>query len=243
MQPSHIFVLGTGRSGTCWMGGILGKHKGVTSYVEPERLFDRSVRVALSPNSLDEHFPLICKGIDNLAEQTNKIVAYKVHPMLWFSEKLAEQYPEAKFIGMQRSPHACVSSMLQHYGVRKWCEQWKKFPTPNPFLGITKQNLQRYAQSSILERSVFRWLSHFHRMNQAKNRLQKKLLVIQYEKLVNETHDELVRVQKFLEFRLPFPGIQTNPASLHKWKDSLKVREIAIINGILEEHRLKRFAK
>lgn len=61
MKPSHIFVVGTGRSGTCWMGRILGQHRDVTSFVEPAQLFDSSVRVALTPNLLDTKFPLICR--------------------------------------------------------------------------------------------------------------------------------------------------------------------------------------
>lgn len=141
--------------------------------------------------------------------------------MLWFAEELAVEYPQAKFVGMLRTPHACIASMLRHKGVRKWCEQWDKFPVPNPFLGITSSNVGRYKQASILERSVLRWIAHYHQMSTMKQRLLNKFVIVQYENLVLDPATQLRRLQTRLSFEKPFPDIATKVSSLEKWKTVL----------------------
>jgi hypothetical protein len=60
----------------------------------------------------------------------------KSHPNIWIADKIKEEFPEAKFVGIERNPFATVSSMLKHRGVMKWHRDWKSFPVPNRFLGI-----------------------------------------------------------------------------------------------------------
>lgn len=233
MQPSHIFVLGTGRSGTCWMGEILGQHAEIESFIEPKTLFDKSNQAAIYANEREKHLPSVYSNIDNLAEQAKGIPAYKVHTMLWFAEQLAERYPKAKFIGMQRSPHACVASMLRHPGVRAWCQHWKRYPLPNEFLGVTINNAKEYGGYTLAQRCARRWVTHRDRMTLAKTNLSNRLLIVDYEQLVKEPGGDLQRIRQFLDLRQSFPSIEANPASLRKWQKHLSKEQIAEIDRVI----------
>lgn len=240
MKPSHVFVLGTGRSGTCWMGKILGQHKDAESFVEPRILFDKASKAALFPDERETLFLGICIRIDSIAKETNLLPAYKIHQLLWMAEQLAKRYPDAKFIGMQRTVHACVASMLEHPGVSKWCKQWRRYPIPNEFLGITGKTTKEYNGYTLSQRCAQRWVTHYHRLQLAKSRLMDRLLVVDYERLVTKPKENLQRIQKFLELKKPFPTISTKSDSLVKWKKRLSKKEISEINQILRKHHLSK---
>ena len=46
--------------------------------------------------------------------------------------------------------------MLLHEGVMKWIYNWKKYPVPNEFLGITSQNKNIYESLPIESKCTLR---------------------------------------------------------------------------------------
>jgi hypothetical protein len=56
-----IFILATGRSGTHWIGYILGDHPEVYTTIEKDPIFSYSIQMALNPNLRPELFPELIK--------------------------------------------------------------------------------------------------------------------------------------------------------------------------------------
>jgi hypothetical protein len=227
-----IFVLGTGRSGTCWVGDILGQHPEVRSYVEPRPLFDWVTQAAVCASDEQELLPRIFAEYQRLYDGASPShLADKSHPCIWFAEKLAEQFSDAYFIGVVRDVEPTVASMLKHPGVRRWCEQWDRYETPNRFLGITERNLDWYRQATILQRCVARWYAHHTELTRLEHVLSPRFILIKYETLVVEPGATLARLQNFLDLSGEFPAIVPDAKSLTKWEADLAPEDVAEIRA------------
>jgi hypothetical protein len=123
--------------------------------------------------------------------------------------------------------------MLQHNGVRRWCEEWERYPVPNRFLGITVANTDWYRDASVLERCVARWWSHQNEIARLECLLGERLLTVKYERLVTDTRATLEAVREFLRLRDHFPDARSHSQSLDKWKDYLTPEDIDRIHGAL----------
>lgn len=230
-----IFVLGTGRSGTCWVGDILGQHPEVRSYVEPRPLFDWVTQAALCARDEQLLLPRIFAEYQRLYEEASPShFADKSHPCIWFAEKLAEQFSDAYFIGVVRDVEPTVASMLKHSGVRRWCEQWDRYETPNRFLGITEHNLDWYRDATIIQRCVARWYAHHIELMRLERALSTRFMLVRYETLVAETDTTLSRLKNFLELDDEFPAILPDVRSLTKWKADLSPSDLLAIRAAID---------
>jgi hypothetical protein len=136
-----IFVIGTGRSGTHWLGQILQAHPDIHVTVEAPPIFAWSTAMALDPRQSPVLLPQLIRQYEiEHAAVAPRHYADKSHPNIWHAEDLAARLPDAVFLGIQRNPFATVASMLEHAGVLAWHERWREFPVPNRFLGITLEN-------------------------------------------------------------------------------------------------------
>src|SRR3712207_6711549 len=59
--PGPIFVLGTGRSGTTWMGRILDSHAEIAASIERRRFFRLSTQMALDPDQGSRGIPRLIR--------------------------------------------------------------------------------------------------------------------------------------------------------------------------------------
>ena len=152
--------------------------------------------------------------------------ADKTHPALWIASHLKEHYADSVFIALRRDVEPTVASMLQHAGVRRWCEEWDRYPVPNRFLGITAANREWYRDASVLERCVARWWSHENEIDRLVNLLGDCMFTVMYERLVSDPHATLEQVREFLELPEPFPDAKSQAESLEKWKDYLTSKDV-----------------
>jgi hypothetical protein len=231
----RIFIVGTGRSGTCWFGDLLGTHPSIRSFVEPRPVFDMVTAMAVNPDreaellapALQEYDRLFCRAYPfHFADKT--------HPALWIAEQLKEHYEDSVFIALRRDVEPTVASMLQHNGVRRWCEEWERYPAPNRFLGITEANIEWYRDASVLERCVARWWSHENEIDRLAGALQERLLTVKYEWLVEDPRATLAAVQEFLELREQFQDAKADSRTLDKWRDYLTEKDIDRIHRALK---------
>lgn len=229
------FVIGTGRSGTCWVGDILGMHPQIRSFVEPQPVFRWVTEVAHSPAREAELLPKIVAEYHRLAESSAPHhFADKTHPGIWIAEYLAASFPHSFFLGVTREVEPTVASMLRHPGVRRWCEQWDNYPCPNRFLGITENNLDWYRQASLLERCVARWFSHTRELLRLGDVLKQRFLLVSYEQLVRDPANCLSHWQRFLGLEQSFPEIQPSEGSLNKWKSQLSKEDLTSMAAALD---------
>ncbi|MBF0370627.1 MAG: sulfotransferase [Magnetococcales bacterium] len=238
-QPTRIIlILGSGRSGTNWLGYTLGAHPDVRVTIENQKILKWSVDLALWP---EKRYQLLQKLISRYKKEYilsfSKHYLDKSHPNIWSAPELASALPNARFIGIQRNPYASVSSMLRHPtqpGVLVWHERWKEFPIPNAFLGIDQEMAEEYDSFSLTKQCAIRWQAHKERMDRLRQLMGSRLLVIDYDRffLQNELHLEQLR--QFIGLNSPIPSPTIRHGSLNRWKKLLtpeQCHEIATVVG------------
>jgi len=189
--------------------------------------------MALDPGKRAELLPKLISTYRARAEQAHpKHYADKSHPNLWLAEQLAEEIPESRFVGIERSPYATVASMLKHKGVQRWMREWRDFPTPNEFLGISRQGAADYDRMTLEERSALRWRSHHEEMQRIRGVLEKKVLVLVYEELIDANAEQLTRLWRFLEVRPIQPQQPIQADSRDRWRQELDDRQIQAIRSV-----------
>lgn len=230
-----IFVVGSGRSGTHWLGHILASHPDLHVTIEDPRFFTSATAMAMNPQLQSELLPELVRGYR--AEAANvapKRLADKSHPNIWHAEQLLAALPEALFVGIQRDPWGTSASMLQHTGVLGWHRRWREFPVPNRFLGITEDVAYSYDELSEATRCALRWKSHHDQMRLLQDTLGEHLLVVDYKQLILEPAPVLEQLVAHLSLSAAFPTPETKSDSLDRWRNELaddQIDEIASIVG------------
>lgn len=230
-----IFVLGSGRSGTHWLGHVLDSHPDISASIEDPRFFQPVVAMALDARQRATRFDALVDAYRREAEALRpRRFADKSHPNIWLASDLAPALPDAVFVGIERQVHATVASMLRHRGVLSWHERWREFPVPNPFLGITDELAAVYDDLSTIEKCVIRWLSHRRQMLRLRADLPDRLHVVQYEDLITDPVVTTKELQHFLGLARPFPTPDAAVASLERWRDELTAQQIDEIDRAVQ---------
>jgi len=228
--PYKVFVVGSGRSGTHWLGHILDSHPQVHATVESEPVFSWVVEMARDPAAEAALFPKLIRRYR--AEHRSVLPRHyvdKSHPNLWLAEKLADAFPEARFVAIRRLLEGTVASMLKHGGVRRWVEIWDRDPRPSRFLGVTEALLADYRAMSVAARCAVRVIAHAAEIDRLHAILAARMHVIRYEDIHAAPQAEMDRLSAFIGLqsleRAPMP----RPASRHKWQAQLSDSERADI--------------
>lgn len=230
-----VFVIGTGRSGTRWLGYSLGRHPEVRATIEVRPMFELSTRMALDPSLEQKLFGTLQLAYEQqIFKSTCPIYLDKSHPNIWIAGKLKKAFPDALFVGIERNPYATVASMIRDKDVSAWHKRWREFPIPNRFLGITAELAASYDSIPLPAQCSIRWLAHHRRMEVLEKTLGHDLLVIEYEKLVCCTREVLGQLQRFLQLSSPIPLPEVKPESVDRWRTQLNKRELEQIQGAIE---------
>ncbi|MPZ10038.1 MAG: sulfotransferase [Kiloniellaceae bacterium] len=230
-----IFVLGTGRSGTHWLGDIMSAHPSIAATVEKPPAFTWVVELAMQPEKMDELFPkLVRRYRYEHADVEPRHFLDKSHPSLWIADAIAEAFPEAMFVAIRRDVFGTVNSMLQHEGVMRWIHGWTSFPLPNRFLGITPETAEAYAALPLEGKCAVRWKAHMQQLDRLGKILGPRLLELSYDNLQTDTAAQLERIANFLELgtALPLPNIKRR--SLARWREELTATQQSNIEAAVE---------
>lgn len=229
-----VFVIGTGRSGTHWLGYSLGDHPEVRATVEAQPMFRLSTTIALNA-SLESRLlgMLVLAYRWQLLRSGSSVYLDKSHPNIWIAEKLKAAFPTALFVGIERNPYATVASMMRHVGVSAWHKRWREFPIPNRFLGISAETAKEYDSISLPSKCALRWVAHHERMNELKGILGDDLFAITYDGFAHDTTGVLRHLQEFMGLKQPIPIPEVKTESLHKWESQLSSEEIGQIRDVV----------
>ena len=230
MKPSCVVVIGTGRSGTHWMGNTLGTHPQVYLTSEKQPQFDLVCQMAFNESQRTVLMPeLIAAYHQEIATANGRIFVDKSHPALWIANKIALSVPNTKFIVTMRSAYGTIASMLNHSGVQQWFNRWDG--QPNQFLGVTPELVDVYDSLPIVAKCALRWKSH----NDATIALLERddVLPISYENFILDPGTCLQAIEQFLELEtaLDVPPVKTD--SLDKWKNQLTDDQLGVIDSII----------
>jgi hypothetical protein len=231
--PFKIFVIGSGRSGTHWLGNILASYPSVHITVEKAPIFPWVVEMAQRPEMEPQLFPKLVRRYR--AEHRAVLPRHyvdKSHPNLWIAEKLADEFPEARFIAIRRRLQGTVASMLKHAGVRRWAEAWDEDPRPNRFLGVTESLQPLYRSMSIAARCAVRVIAHSREIERLRAALGPKLHVLEYEETFVDPRGEFDRISGFFGWDTPPDVPMPNSASREKWVTQLSAPDQADIASV-----------
>ncbi len=232
-MTKNIFILGAGRSGTHLMAKLLESSPSVckVTYEKPE-LFRRSVRIASRPDTKEVLYPELTRIYQRITKKCNgQYYADKSHPNIWFAEDLANTFPDCVFLAMSRNVYSVVASMLQHASVLKWEQNWEGYPFPNPFIGVTKENVKQFRSAPIHCKCAYRWLCHRNRIIELKKKFPDRLLVVNYDKLI-ASNAEVRRVEAFLKLEKPMKSSMIN-RKLPSKRKKLSKSQMSEINKIV----------
>lgn len=224
------FIIGTGRSGTHWLGHTLEHHPEIRETIEVEPMFKLVKTMATEPERTPQLMPKLVQAYKKqMIRSPGKLYLDKSHPNIWLVEELLKNFPHAKFLGIIRNPFATVSSMIQHKRVSRWHKEWKKLPIPNRFLGITNEIAASYDELSLAKQCAIRWKSHYERMRELEGSQADHCLVMHYENLAYNTQHELKRIEDFLQLKAQIDAPEIKTESLDKWKINLTDSDVTDI--------------
>ncbi len=220
--PPPVFVIGSGRSGTHWLGYILEAHPDIEVAFEQPPIFQWVTQMALDPGKERQLLPkLVRRYRYEFAAVAPRVFVDKSHPNIWLAEKLADAFPDARFIGIHRDAYGTVASMLKHSGVLGWYDSWRDYPVPNRFLGISEEMAADYDRMPLASKCAVRWQAHLDELRRLGAVLGPRLCLVSYEALQTSTVEEVHRIGQFLELRSPIPVPQVRTASLNRWESEL----------------------
>ena len=207
VAESPIFIVGSGRSGTNWVGQILQSHSDIVVTIEMSPIFQWVTAIALDPRLEADLLPKLFWAYEQQFQRAAPLAyADKSHPNLWLADHLKATFPSAHFVGIERNPFATVASMMMHNKVADWHRRWREFPLPNRFLGISEDLAGQYESLPLATKCALRWLAHHRELNRLRETLGSCLIVLSYETLLLETARELSRLQSFLKLDSPIPA-------------------------------------
>jgi hypothetical protein len=229
-----VFIVGCGRSGTHLLARSLSAHPLVRARIETEPIFGLSTAIALNAQSEKVAFEHLVRCYRaELRRSRGRIFLDKSHPNIWIAEKLKSEFPESRFIGIERNAYATVASMLKHRGVLEWHARWKEFPVPNRFLGIAAETASRYEGLPLASKCALRWVAHRDRLAALRRTLGEEILVLSFEQLSNEPSACMRRLQLFLNLDEPVPVPRIDRAPLTKWLHELSSETVEQIREIV----------
>lgn len=222
-QSTPVFVIGTGRSGTHWLGYSLGDHAEITSTIESQPMFGLSTNIALYPNKEWRLYPQLRRAYRDIIQNCEtRLYVDKSHPNIWIAEKLRNSFPSALFVGIERNPYATIASMLRHPNVRDWHRRWREFPIPNRFLGIsTPSDAKIYDDLPIESQCAMRWQAHRQELERLRSTIGPALKVIRYEEFSERPEDTVAELSEFLNLESKLRTPEVKYESLTKWQTQL----------------------
>lgn len=218
-KSKFLFVIGSGRSGTNFLGRIIGNHPEIKMLLEDKKTFKKAVEASVHFFGDERKYKNLISTYKWLQYTTFKpYILEKSHPNLWIVEKLEREFPDAKFIGIERDVFQVVYSMLNHKGVSKWFDllPYREY---SHFLGINKGNVEGYHNLPLEAKCTIRWIAHQRRLDNLSERYPDKVFKIDYQRLCNEFEKEVKELSDFVGIDLTPYAERPKFQPLDKWKN------------------------
>jgi hypothetical protein len=222
-----ILVIGCGRSGTNWLAQTLLASPDIDGRIEDPATFAPSLRHALGQADRDATVQRLAATYRSYMAEAHRHYLDKSHTNIWLAEALAEELPNALFLGISRDVMQVVASKLRHDGARHWAEHYERYPKAGKFLGLC----DGFAQMSLAARCARHWLSHQKELERLSAALPGRMMHLPYEFMVEQPRQVSMALSEFLDARVPSP--QPNPKAMHKWRSGLTPQEVADIQAVV----------
>lgn len=238
MKKKLIFISGTGRSGTHYIGRLISSHPDIDCRMENPETFKLITKIATTQ---DFSRPIVIYFLKRLLffrlhrilKNSPLHILEKSHPSIWLADEIIHHFNNAFFIGIYRDVEPTVNSMLAHRGVLSW---YSKLPQNqvNRFLGINENNKETFNKLPIEEKCALRWLSHKNELNHLQSKYPDKVMTVKYENLLSSPESIMLKIADFLDLKNQFKLEQFKTASLDKWKESLNQDQVDSIQSAIQ---------
>jgi hypothetical protein len=229
-----IFIIGCARSGTTWLGTIFALSEGFHTTIEDPDIFPLVDAAVLDwrrrAGFLELLIPLYR---EHIVRAGGRIYVDKSHQNIWLVEDLAPAFPSARFVAIERSAYAVIASMMRHAGARQHFANWRRYPVPNPHLGIGPADTPGYDALPLSIKCALRWRSHHERLKGLQRTLGDRLHLIRYEALAEETDVAVADLVRFIGE--PLRPVAPSYGALEKWRHVLSRRQTHEIDRVLGE--------
>jgi hypothetical protein len=252
MKSNKYFIIGCGRSGTHLLGSILVSNNhfaGTVRDVKSKnsrigRIRNLCETVIYYPKKASKHLNSIYSGYTALHNAYKpKNYVDKTHGLIWLAESMASKFEDAFFIGIERASYPLIASYLKKglmQGKRDR-SSWKNYPIPTRPSGITKEISKFYGRLPIESRAALVWLSHKIQMEKLKNKLGKRLHVVNYDNLLNNFVGEVNELSAFIGVNFTYPANKINRKTNQKYKKQFTAKNIENINKIINDEKIKEY--
>ena len=232
MKFEIVFVCGIGRSGTHFIARFLKQHKSVFLRLEKPSTFRPIVKLATEGFD-DDAFEGVVRKLKR-QQWRRRLVVEKSHPSLWMMDALIEAFPNAGFIGTRRPVLQVVNSMLKHEGVMRWYDTLP-MDRPNPFLGITEDNVADFAGLPAHLKCTWKWISHMKQLDACALRYPKNFKVWGFEDLISNPQSSMDEICSFMGIENTRFAEVPDPGTLKKFHH-LSEGDQASILRLVEQH-------
>lgn len=235
VDSNYLFVIGTGRSGTHFIGRAIGSHPNIDLLLEDTKNFNLVKKAAVF-NKGESYTLKLVKHYKAIQQASvNNWILEKSHPNIWLTDTLIQHFPNSYFLGMQRNVYQVVNSMLSHdglKGVKKWFEILPH-NKPSRFLGINAYNISYYKELPIEAKCVIRWLSHTYELKRIKQEYPNAVTIFDYDRFCLDFEGELHKVEKMVGLDLLEYAEKPKLESLKKF-ENLNKNQMGIISETMK---------
>jgi len=263
LEQKMVWLLGSMRSGTTWLGTQLLKHEQNIIWNEPYIGFHLNAGEILShPESPDNERPdyFFSKKFQKIwmpaykkfvltrayaqAGTLNKNLVIKEPHGAKVAPLLMECFPQSKLIFMMRDGRDVVDSIIDAHQRGSWMVDAKPIDTKEQRLEILKAHSKAWSNS--MKNTHYAYQNHHHNLR----------LMLKYEDLLKNTFEELKKIYDFLKIDITekelkkilsnydfekIPASQKGTGKFYRlakpggWKDSFNDEEVNLMNSIMAE--------
>jgi hypothetical protein len=240
-----IFVVGSPRSGTSFLGGCLGALESISYHREPvamKAVAQHVWRDEWSPQRTQRTYQLIYRSLLRLHLNGDLRLMDKTPQNAFLVPSLAETFPDAQFIHIVRDGRDATVSYLEKPWVRQiyaWTHRRDPGGQPyGPFAPYWVEEARRaeFESTSDLHRSVWVWRRHVETALEAGEKLPPdRWTEVRYEDLQSDPHAQGDRLADFLgvatdeRSRLHEALEAADPGSVGRWRSRLDDAALEVV--------------
>lgn len=241
-----IFVLGSPRSGTTYLGSLLASLPGATYFFEPQ-LFKYYVRLLHEDRVSERHAALVYRlGFHSLllaAPGAGTRIVEKNPNHVFSAKQLATIFGNARFVTITRDGRDVAASLA----AKPWhradaADSGRREPGgylygPHPHFYIEAGRRHEFATTTDVHRCIWIWRRHQEEIERLRSAVTLDQHHLRYEDLVQQPARTLDRLLDYLHVpdhgRLDVLSESANghAASVGRWQQTFDADELAIIEA------------
>ena len=232
--PGPVFVVGSPRSGTTFLGAALARIPGTSYQFEPVAV-KAAVPYIWSGIWPEEKSRRLVTGVHTFLKaiqlEQGRTLIEKTPRNVFIVPQLSRWYPEARFVGLIRDGRDVAASWSQRPWLasrfRRRCEPGGYRYGPRPPFWVEPERIEEFATTSTEHRCIWGWRAHTEQWLRVREDLDPgRWLEVRYEELVSEPLRHAEKLAGFLgldgpaRIRLEAALASARPGSVGAWRTS-----------------------